>query len=89
MAPKFLGNEYVTDENGHIHREELLHGNTYFIYETETLPGFNLDTTIYEFTVDENGLIDGKDHFTIKIANTPNHVEFSKKDITGDVLSVT
>ncbi|MDO4648279.1 MAG: SpaA isopeptide-forming pilin-related protein [Eubacteriales bacterium] len=78
-----LGEEYVTDEEGHIHKEDLLHENTYYIYETKTLPGLNLDTAIHEFTVDENGLVDGKDYYEIRIANVPNHVQISKKSITG------
>ena len=79
-----LGEEYVTDENGHIHVEDLLHGNTYTIYEIRTLPGYNMDTAIYEFTVDDKGLIDGKSSYEIRIANVPNIVDISKKDITGE-----
>lgn len=79
-----LGTEYVTDENGQIHVEDLLHENTYTIYETKTLPGYNLDTTIHEFTVDKNGLINGESRYTLTLANVPNNVEISKKDITGN-----
>ena len=79
-----LGTEYVTDENGQIHVEDLLHGNTYTIYETKTLPGYNLDTTIHEFTVDKYGLINGESRYTLTLANVPNNVDISKKDITGN-----
>ena len=79
-----LGTEYVTDENGQIHVEDLLHGNTYTIYETKTLPGYNLDTTIHEFTVDKYGLINGESRYTLTLANVPNNVDISKKDITGE-----
>lgn len=79
-----LGTEYVTDENGQIHVEDLLHENTYTIYETKTLPGYNLDTTIHEFTVDKNGLINGESRYTLTLANVPNNVDISKKDITGN-----
>ena len=77
------GEEYTTDENGQIHVEELQHNTTYYIYETATLPGYNLDTGIYDFTVDNDGLIDGASSYTLKISNVPNLVEISKKDITG------
>ena len=78
-----LGTDFVTDENGQIHAEDLLHANTYYIYEIATLPGYNLDTTIHEFTVDEKGLIAGQKHYTLKLTNQPNVAEISKKDITG------
>ena len=79
-----LGTEHVTDENGQIHVEDLLHENTYTIYETKTLPGYNLDTTIHEFTVDEKGLINGESRYVLTLANVPNIVDISKKDITGN-----
>ena len=79
-----LGAEYVTDENGQIHVEDLLHENTYTIYETKTLPGYNLDTTIHEFTVDKDGRINGESRYTLTLANVPNNVDISKKDITGN-----
>ena len=79
-----LGTDYVTDENGQIHVEDLLHENTYTIYETKTLPGYNLDTTIHEFTVDKYGLINGESRYTLTLANVPNSVDISKKDITGN-----
>ena len=78
-----LGKDFVTDENGQIHVEDLLHENTYYIYEIATLPGYNLDTAIHEFSVDEKGLIAGQKSYTIKLTNQPNVVEISKKDITG------
>ena len=78
-----LGTDFVTDENGQIHAEDLLHENTYYIYEIATLPGYNLDTTIHEFTVDSKGLIAGQKRYTIKLTNQPNVTEISKKDITG------
>ena len=78
-----LGTDFVTDENGQIHAENLLHENTYYIYEIATLPGYNLDTTIHEFTVDSKGLIAGQKRYTIKLTNQPNVTEISKKDITG------
>ena len=78
-----LGTDFVTDENGQIHAEDLLHENTYYIYEIATLPGYNLDTTIHEFTVDDKGLIAGQKSYQVKLTNKPNVVEISKKDITG------
>lgn len=79
-----LGTDFITDANGQIHVEELLHENTYYIYEIATLPGYNLDTTIHEFTVDSKGLIAGQKRYTVKLTNQPNVVEISKKEITGE-----
>ena len=78
-----LGAEYITDSDGRILLDVLNHGCTYFVYETGTLPGYNLDTAVYEFTVDANGLIDGKASYSLKIANVPNELEVTKMDITG------
>ena len=82
-----LGTEFVTDQNGHYHQENLTLGTTYFLYEISTLPGFNLDTNCYEFKVDENGLIEGKENYVLRLANQPNHVEISKKSSSGEILS--
>ena len=84
---QMLGTEFTTDKNGHYHQEHLTAGATYFLYEISTLPGFNLDTNQYEFHVDEDGLIEGRENYILKLSNQPNHVEFSKKSSSGEILS--
>ena len=74
-----LGKDYVTDENGQIHLEDLTHENTYYVYEIATKPGYNLDSTIHTFSVDEKGLIVGEKLHQIKLTNQPNVVEISKR----------
>lgn len=73
---------FVTDEDGLIRVEYLERDTTYSIQEVETIPGYNLNDEIYEFTVDENGLIDGEAYYYITITNKPNVVSFSKVDVT-------
>jgi len=79
-----IGAEYTTDDNGQISATDLKHNNTYYIFETATRPGYNIDSTVYTFTIDENGLIDGKDHYDLTITNQADVVEISKRDITTD-----
>ena len=79
-----LGTEYVTDLNGKILVTDLEQDMTYYVFEAETLPGYNLAQGLYRFHVDGQGLIDGKPVYSLKISNTANQVEISKKDITGD-----
>jgi|GEM_PF-978742 len=79
-----LGNRYMTDKNGKIDVTDLTHNTTYYIYECETIPGYNLSGEAYEFTVDEDGLINGSSLYAIKISNMANIVEISKKDITDE-----
>ena len=78
-----LGTEYITDENGRIHIEDLTHDTVYYIFESETQPGYHLEQQLYKLTVDANGLIDGKASYELKISNPANNVEITKMDITG------
>ena len=79
-----LGTEYVTDENGRIHIEDLKHNTVYYLFESETIPGYNLESNLYKVTVDETGRIDGKPTYTLKIANVANLVDISKKELSGE-----
>lgn len=75
--------EYTTDENGEIIISYLPTG-TYEIQEAKTLPGYLLDETIYEVTVDDHGLIDGKSEKELVIANDFTKVQVEKNDfVTG------
>lgn len=51
----FIG-EFVTDENGEIHIDNLLYGEYYFI-ETETLYRYNINETPQSFVIDENEVV--------------------------------
>lgn len=82
-----LGTEFTTDQDGHYHQNNLMPGVTYFLYEISTLPGFNLDTSQYEFQVDENGLINGQKNYVLTLTNQPNRVEISKKSSSGELLA--
>ena len=78
------GREYTTDARGRVRIEDLNHDTTYCIVETHTLDGYNLDPTVYRIYVDEKGLIGGEKTHVMTIANTPNVVEITKTDITGE-----
>lgn len=71
---------YTTDENGTIEIGYLSPGS-YCVQETKSIYGYMLDDTIYEFTVSEDGLINGKEIGEITITNTP--VEFGTKAADG------
>lgn len=75
-----IGKEYETDKNGKIRMENLKHGTTYYVVETKTLPGYNLDPKVYEIPVDEHGLIAGEAEYFLALSNAPNVVQFSLKD---------
>ena len=79
-----LGTEYITDENGQIEVADLKHSTIYYIYESETLPGYNLERNLYKISVDADGRINGQVSYTLKISNQANEVEITKWDITGD-----
>lgn len=74
---------HVTDKEGNIKVEYLKRNTTYTIQETKTIPGYNLDDTVHEFTVDEKGLINGESSYSVTLTNQPNVVHISKVDITN------
>lgn len=78
-----LGTEYMTDENGQIEITNLKHNTIYYIYESKTLPGYNLEHGLYKISVDANGLIADQPCYTMKISNQANQAEITKWDITG------
>ena len=51
----FIG-EFVTDENGQIHIDNLVYGEYYFI-ETETLYRYNINDVPQNFFIDDNGAV--------------------------------
>lgn len=60
--------EYKTEADGTITVKYLSEG-TYCVQETATLPGYILSDEIFEFTVDENGYIDGQEVGELNIEN--------------------
>lgn len=65
---------YVTDEEGRIALRYLSPGN-YSIQETKSAPGYRRDDTVREFTVDENGMIEGEAGMEIKIENRKTKIK--------------
>lgn len=72
---------YETNENGEIKLRYLTAG-TYIASETETNEGFLLSGETFEFTVDANGLINGKEEEVWNVENDYTKVKISKKDAT-------
>ncbi len=60
--------EHVTDENGQIIIKYIRPGN-YFIRETESAAGYRRNDNIVEFTVDDNGKINGEACMEFTIEN--------------------
>lgn len=77
------GQLYVTDQDGLIEVKYLENGCTYVVQETATLPGYNLCEEVYEFHVDEDGLINGSWMHEVIFTNQPNEVHISKRDVTN------
>lgn len=62
-------NDLVTDSNGKITVTGLAPG-TWYYRETKTLKGLAIDSTQYQFVVDDNSNIDGKDTKQVVITNS-------------------
>ena len=60
---------YTTDDEGLISIKYLASG-TYCFQEVETIPGYVLDETVHEMTVDKDGLIDGQEIGKMELQNT-------------------
>lgn len=65
--------EYVTDKDGKIDLLRFDPG-TYCIQEVEGLPGYKWDDTIYEITIDENGLVDGEEIGNLTVENSKTEI---------------
>lgn len=78
--------EYTTDADGQIRITHLLRGLTYCIQESSTLPGYILDETVYEVTIDDEGYIDGEDTGVVDIENDYTKLYISKQDMGGKEL---
>ena len=51
--------------------------------EISPAPGYNKDETIYEFTTDDRGYVNGELLYTMKLTNRPNRLHVSKVDATN------
>ena len=58
----------TTGEDGTLTVEKLVPG-TYCIQEAETVPGYLMDETVYEFTVSEDGRINGEEIGFLTVEN--------------------
>lgn len=88
VDPNFAFKEtYTTDENGQI-KLQYLEPGVYKLQEKETLPGYVLDDTEYQFTVDENGMIkldetaDPQEKGSMTLENDYTKLQISKQDAT-------
>lgn len=78
------GKTYTTDKEGKILLQGLAPG-TYCVREMETLEGYLIDETVQEFTVREDGTIDGKASVIRTIENDYTRLEVTKVDAsTGE-----
>ena len=73
----------ITDEQGRITLQYLEPG-TYCFQEVTALPGFLLDDTIFEITIDEQGLVDGERVGALTVENEFTKVDISKQEVTGE-----
>ena len=64
---------YVTDQEGRIVLKYLSPG-TYCVRETESIPGYLRDDTVWEFTVDRDGKIEGKACMEYQIENEKTEI---------------
>lgn len=63
------GKKLTTDQDGKAELENLKKNSTYYVTELQTREGYQLDETIYTFQIDENGWIQGKSVYTLKLIN--------------------
>ena len=73
------GTSYQTDENGMIEIKGLKSG-VYQFQEISVPSGYILDSSVKEFLIDENGLVNNEYGYTIVIENTYTKAEFMKTD---------
>ena len=76
-----LKETYTTDEKGCIEVKYLAPG-TYCIQEVEAAPGFVLDDTVWEVTIEKDGRVDGEKIGRLDVENDYTKMEFIKYDAT-------
>ena len=65
---------YVTDQEGRIEIKYLAPG-TYCVQERESIPGYLKDDTVWEFTVDSTGRVEGKELMEYEIENKKTKIK--------------
>lgn len=81
------GKTYTTGKDGQIKLTGIVPG-TYQLKEIATPTGYVSDGNVYEFTVDENGLVEKEYGHTIVIENAYTKAEFLKTDrATGKAVA--
>ena len=89
-----LKETYTTDEKGCIELKYLAPG-TYCIQEVEAAPGFVLDDTVREMTIEKDGRVDGEKIGRLDVENDYTKMEFikydatTKKPVAGGTFQVT
>lgn len=72
----------LTDENGEVDTSYLLIGEKYTVQETKTPNGYAINNRVYEFEVDEEGLLIGDS----QIKDDLTRITIKKVDEEGNVL---
>ena len=92
VAPESIGmideKLYVTDEKGQIILQGLVPGE-YCVAEAESIPGYAFDPEkVYEFTVTEDGRINGKGEYVLTIENEKTKItETNAIEVLSDTQS--
>ncbi len=92
VAPESIGmideKLYVTDEKGQIILQGLVPGE-YCVAEAESIPGYMFDPEkVYEFTVTEDGRIEGESEYTLIIENDKTKItETNAIEVLSDTQS--
>ena len=84
LALDGIGTDLTTDNEGYIRLQNLHHSTRYYVTEIKTLDGYNLEPDIYSFDVDADGLVNGNRKYSMTITNTPNVLQITKTDATGE-----
>lgn len=84
LALDGIGIEVTTDDAGYVRMQNLHHSTRYYVVESKTISGYNLEPDVYSFDVDENGLVNGERKHSMTISNTPNMLQITKTDATGE-----
>lgn len=84
LALDGIGVDLTTDNEGYIRLQNLHHSMRYCVTEIKTLDGYNLEPDIYSFDVDADGLVNGNRKYSMTITNTPNVLQITKTDATGE-----
>lgn len=71
--------EFTTDAKGEI-CVQYLNPGTYCVQETKTPEGYILDGNIYEFTVSDDGRIEGENEYILSLQNDFTKVKILKTD---------